>query len=93
MTRVEDRNKDRFKKMTALQLLKAPVLSAQSDHFHLELCLLYQFVCWCSRSDFCRSWLLPQTTWTSRPVAVYCHLREEYTVFSFWRDIMKRSFS
>jgi len=78
--------------MAALRCLKAPVSSTQSNKIHAELRLLYQSVYQSLCSHFRHSWIPPQGTWTSSPVAVYFRTLAEYIDMGALRDTIPQSF-
>ena len=73
-----------------------PCLWPLSDKVHADLCLLYssESVYQSPCPVFHHSWIPPQITWTSSPVAAYCGLGllVATTLTGFWREIMPRVF-
>jgi len=58
-----------------------------------ELRLLYRSVYQSLWSDFRRSWIPSQATWTSSPAAVYFRTLLEYTILGVLRDTISQFFS
>ena len=89
--RVENQNKDWFKNWKLYGVLKLPFCDYRAINY-LQMRVCFTNPCQSPLCVFCHSWIPPQDTCISPPVAMHCHLLVACISLIFRRDIIPRSF-